>query len=224
MHLPMHAACNDQLSCSDYVVSSYIPTLNSLISARKAYKPVSATHAKILLAAVPQPHVPVRSSLPSTVEEVHVVARAVLPNTIIPLHEDEDASFGEDHGIRAQTLLENLQQATILHLACHGLQDSSSPLKSAFLMWDGALSISDMMQLALPNAFFAFLSAGETAKGDKVSPTRTESRLLVDGFAESARSERSLGSNDALRRIQEYHRDLMVKAPSAYCKLPTELE
>jgi CHAT domain-containing protein len=54
-------------------------------------------------------------------------------------------------------------------MACHGIQDSD-PLKSAFLLRDGRLSIEDIIQLNLPRAFLAFLSACQTAKGDLNAP------------------------------------------------------
>jgi CHAT domain-containing protein len=59
--------------------------------------------------------------------------------------------------------------AHVLHMACHGVQDSD-PLKSAFLLQDGRISIEDIIQLDLPHTFLAFLSACHTAKGDHKLP------------------------------------------------------
>jgi CHAT domain-containing protein len=74
--------------------------------------------------------------------------------------------------------------AHILHLACHGLQDSN-PLKSAILLQDGRLTIEDIMQLNLTQAVLAFLSACQTAKGDRNAPDQAvhlAASMLFCGF------------------------------------------
>jgi CHAT domain-containing protein len=61
-----------------------------------------------------------------------------------------------------------LPSATLVHIACHGLQHPEQPLESAFhLSDDGVLSVSNLMELNLKGAYLAFLSACETAKGDR---------------------------------------------------------
>jgi CHAT domain-containing protein len=61
-----------------------------------------------------------------------------------------------------------LPAATLVHIACHGTQDPSQPLNSAFhLSNDDMLSVSNLMELDLKGAYLAFLSACETAKGDR---------------------------------------------------------
>jgi hypothetical protein len=74
--------------------------------------------------------------------------------------------------------------AHVLHLACHGLQDSN-PLKSAILLQDGRLTIEDIMQLNLTHAALAFLSACQTAKGDRNVPDQAvhlAASMLFCGF------------------------------------------
>jgi CHAT domain-containing protein len=63
-----------------------------------------------------------------------------------------------------------LPRANIVHLACHGVQDQEDPLNSGFCLGDGKLTVSDLMDIRLDRAFLAFLSACETAKGDKNQP------------------------------------------------------
>jgi CHAT domain-containing protein len=70
--------------------------------------------------------------------------------------------------MRINTLLNLLPETSILHLACHGIQNAENPLDSGFLLRDGILTISRLMEKPLTNAFLAFLSACETAKGDEV--------------------------------------------------------
>jgi CHAT domain-containing protein len=132
---------------------------------------------KMLLAAVPKPCNTQYGDLPATVDEVRAVAANIPAAGLLSLPADEDALRGDTSGIRAQHLLDQLPQATILHLACHCVQDQNDPLKSGFVMADKILTIESLMSVPLPGAFLAFLSACETAKGDKVNV-----QLLVDGL------------------------------------------
>jgi len=67
----------------------------------------------------------------------------------------------------AGAVLEKVPDTTILHLTCHGYQDFTNPLESGFVIQDSMLTVAKLMGLNLDKAFLAFLSACETAKGDK---------------------------------------------------------
>ena len=164
--------------CWDFCVSSYIPTLGALLSARKAYKQKKRPHLKILLAAVPHPYLPVWSDLPSTIEEVANIAEAIPAAMQLSIPDDENPRLDVSRGINAQTLVDSLPHADILHLACHGMQHAENPLASGFIMRDRTLTIADLMSVPVPNAFLAFLSACETAKGDKVKSGDNFAELL----------------------------------------------
>jgi CHAT domain-containing protein len=76
------------------------------------------------------------------------------------------------------------RSAHILHLASHGTQ-ARDPLNSAFLLHDGRFSIEEIMGLDLPYAVLAFLSACETAKGDRQAPDQAvhlAASMLFCGF------------------------------------------
>jgi CHAT domain-containing protein len=66
-----------------------------------------------------------------------------------------------------EEVLAAISSAHIVHFACHGIQDDAEPHKSHFCLSSGDLSISDLMGVNLDNAFLAFLSACETAQGDR---------------------------------------------------------
>jgi CHAT domain-containing protein len=168
-HLPIHAAGADGKWCSDYVVSSYTPTISSLLGARKDYTPVKKQDVKALVAAVARPFSPLWDELVSANEEVSSVKAALPDGTLISTHDVDDTVNGDAGGVIASALLEKLPEATILHLACHGRQDPENALNSGFIMSDEILTIERLMQFPLPRAFMAFLSACETAKGDEVS-------------------------------------------------------
>lgn len=78
-----------------------------------------------------------------------------------------------------------MQEANIVHLACHGVQDSGDAIQSGFCLGDGRLTISKLMDMRLDNAFLAFLSACETAHGDKDQPDQAmhlAAGMLFAGF------------------------------------------
>jgi CHAT domain-containing protein len=125
-----------------------------------------------LVAGAPKPYTAHYVDLLSAREELAGI-EAILPKgTMISLPEADNALVTENGGITAGTLLQKLPEATVLHLACHGYQDPEDALKSGFIMSDEVLTIEMLLPLPLPRAFMAFLSACETAKGDKVRIVR----------------------------------------------------
>jgi CHAT domain-containing protein len=71
------------------------------------------------------------------------------------------------------------------HIACHGKQNTINALSSGFCLSDGNLTVSRLMDLDLKDAFFAFLSACETAKADKQQTDQTihlAAAMLFVGF------------------------------------------
>ncbi|KAJ6597306.1 CHAT domain-containing protein [Mycena sp. CBHHK59/15] len=63
---------------------------------------------------------------------------------------------------------QEMRDSRWVHFACHGVQDVSHPTESALLLAGSShLTLSKIIQLALPHADLAFLSACQTATGDK---------------------------------------------------------
>lgn len=85
-----------------------------------------------------------------------------------------------------EAVINSLENTSIVHFSCHGQQDLKDALASGFLLRHGVkLTIAELMQLKLSKAFFAFLSACETAKGDNVQPDQTvhlAAAMLYVGF------------------------------------------
>lgn len=172
-HLPLHAAgqynsISDSKCCSDYVVSSYISSLQALIDARKSHRRLKSSEARILLAAASQPYSGAR--IPATVDEIRHVSDILPNNLLVPLdHADDVLANTTSGGISVTAALESLSSSnavSILHIASHGQQDFQSPLNSGFLLRDGKLTILQLMERCLPGekTFLVFLSACETAK------------------------------------------------------------
>lgn len=163
--LPLHAAGNaeqKETGCSDYFVSSYTPTITSLLSTRQDLPIVQYSQATSLLVAAPSSlGVPV---LHCAVEEITLAASILAPKTSNIVLGTDNSADGLAH---IDIVVDKLREASLVHLACHGQQDLKNPLESGFRLSGGdRLTVSKLMQLNLKKAFFAFLSACETAKGD----------------------------------------------------------
>lgn len=168
---------------SDYFVSSYTPTLNALLKAQQDYQhPPSVDAIKFLLASVEHTTYTYANALPGTVEEISTIKK-FLDDKHISLGNPSNAVVLYD--AKSQALQEELPTTDILHIACHGDQDSNDPLQSGFLMADEKLTIMQLMKLDLSKAFLAILSACHTAKGDDKQPDQTvhlAATMLFLGF------------------------------------------
>jgi CHAT domain-containing protein len=173
MQLPLHAAGiytgAHQTSCSDFFVASYTPSIEALLNAQRTLKPLRCTAAEALVVAVDNPSE--GNALPMTTEEVDTIHRLV-PSKVA-------------QASRCFDVLKHIQSASVLHLACHGSQNATDALQSGFTLDDGLLTVSKLMELELPNAFLAVLSACETAKGDATQPDQAvhlAASMLFAGF------------------------------------------
>ena len=119
--------------CSDYVVSSYTPTLTTLLHARRAFTPLPKADVKVLLAAVPRPFR--GAPLAGTVAELRQVRPSLPAASITPLPSPDDAlSPTRGAGLSVPTALSLLPTTTILHLASHGTQHPADALQSGFIL------------------------------------------------------------------------------------------
>ena len=120
---PIHAAGKYDAGalnecCSDYVVSSYTPTIGTLIIARRGFQPIPRPNIRMILAAVSRPFK--MSELSYADAEVDAVKPILEPTMIIDLFRSLDVTQGAAAGATARSVLENVSKANMLHLACHG--------------------------------------------------------------------------------------------------------
>jgi CHAT domain-containing protein len=124
---------------------------------------------------VVQPQTPGQKSLPCTIDElrnieIHVPVEGMVK--LVPGHLME--------------VISHLPTTSIAHFACHGKQHIKNPLKSALLLQDGQLQVSQIMEQSMLNGSLAFLSACETAMGDENLPDEVihlGATLLFSGFS-----------------------------------------
>ncbi|KZV64007.1 hypothetical protein PENSPDRAFT_589034, partial [Peniophora sp. CONT] len=67
-------------------------------------------------------------------------------------------------------VLEQMKHHTWVHLACHGVQDPERFTNSSFMLHDGSLRLVDIMGESFQHTQLAFLSACQTATGDRRFP------------------------------------------------------
>ncbi|KIM25050.1 hypothetical protein M408DRAFT_26459, partial [Serendipita vermifera MAFF 305830] len=156
--LPIHAAGNYDSDLvgdktSDYVVSSYTPTLTAILDQSQ---PDMTEDFQILTVAQPStPHAP---PLPETEGEIRQIKEIANGIRIQGLINDEATTT---------RVLQAMKESNWIHLACHGMQDHKESMKSGFWLHDKILELSELIREPLPKTDFAFLSACQTAKGDE---------------------------------------------------------
>ncbi|KAF8962059.1 CHAT domain-containing protein [Flammula alnicola] len=160
--LPLHAAGiygseYQPGSCvSDFVVSSYTPTVRSLNDKFIASSTSSRCTSLVLIS---QPNTPGLRSIPSTRTETHAL-EALMTGTAI------DALLLEDSKATREKVTAEIKSRSWVHFACHGVQDVHQPLESGLCLHDGRLELLEIMKQQIPNPDLAFLSACQTSKGD----------------------------------------------------------
>ncbi|KAG2130834.1 TPR-like protein [Suillus bovinus] len=160
--LPLHAAgpyAPGAHDFSHFYISSYTPTLATLVRARKQLsKDASNNH----FVAIGQANAEGGTILQRVADELVAVAQRVAPFTSFTSIEDSDATV--------QGALDVLRKNQWVHLACHGFLNRDKPFNASFAMRDSGLMIRDIIQAHLQNPEFAFLSACHTTVGDESSP------------------------------------------------------
>jgi CHAT domain-containing protein len=183
--LPLHAAgiyqgpVADQVCCSDYVVSSYTPTVSALLRAQARAVSVTSTDIDMLLVGEDCARNPSMNRLWSIQRELEGIESVA-----------KSQRFGSTveviaHAATVHQVTERVRSASFLHLACHGIQNQKNALESGFYLSNGMLTISKLMDLQLDKPWLAYLSACETAKGDVEQPDQVmhlAAAMLFAGF------------------------------------------
>jgi CHAT domain-containing protein len=119
--------------------------------------------------------------LPATRDELKAIGRQVPKEWLVALGDSSKAT--------REKARSNLRDSSIVHFTCHGVQDVINPLNSGLILADGRLKVSELMRTSdaeLKSGLrLAFLSACETAKGDKTVPDEAlhlTATLLFAGF------------------------------------------
>lgn len=194
--LPIHAAGlygrDDGFGSklSDFVISSYTPSLAALI---QGSRPRAQSEQEFQLLAVAQPSADGQSRLPGTnleIKRIEECARGKI--CVCPLVE---------HQATIARVEEGMMKSGLVHFACHGIQDINTPTESALLLAGSSrLTLKRIIKLSLPSAELAFLSACQTATGDKKleeESVHLAAGMLLAGYRGVIATMWSIMDNDA---------------------------
>ncbi|KZT65025.1 hypothetical protein DAEQUDRAFT_731875 [Daedalea quercina L-15889] len=202
--LPIHAAgiygdgAQSTECTGDFVVSSYTPTLQTLL----APLPASSTF-KVL--AVIQPYAAGQPALPATEEELRILEQYIPPSFLTEYGAPSKRALIQD-------VLAALPGASIVHFACHGVQDPKNPLKSSLILED-RLKVSQLMELDMPNAWLVFLNACQTAAADDAlpdEPIHLAATLLFAGFRGAVATLWSIADEDGPFVVDAFYKSLLA--------------
>ncbi|KAG8738402.1 hypothetical protein FRC10_006929 [Ceratobasidium sp. 414] len=188
--LPLHAAGNYTSNgppdkAFNYVVSSYAPTLSSLLT-----EPPPVDDFRGIL-AVGQSTTRGMSSLPGTTEELDHIARQAGGLRYTRL-EGPQATHA--------AVLDGMRDHSWVHLACHASQNLDDPTSSAFYLHDKALDLATISRAPFKHAGLAFLSACQTAAGvENLSEEAVHlaAGMLMSGFPSVIATMWSVRDQDA---------------------------
>ena len=145
----------------EFVVSSYVPTLSTLAPTPKD-DTLPESNGGLRLLTVRQPSSDGQHRLPGVDIELEHIKAAIRdsPSAQIAHLESTVGTVEEVLGL--------MKEADWVHFACHGIQDAESPIDSGLCLADGRrLKLSDIIALSRPRGGLAFLSACQTATGNK---------------------------------------------------------
>ena len=171
--LPLHATGpyrSGEQNLSDLYISSYTSTLAALFRARQPSKSNPNSEKKRLLAVGQAKAVQVGI-------ELDTIGQRVDGHATLTRIEGDEYSISR--------VSEELSKTQWVHLACNILLDEDQPLKTAFSLHDGSLTIQHLIQCELDDPEFAYLSASHTAIEDKRIPDEAmhlASGMMCAGF------------------------------------------
>ncbi|KAJ7084108.1 CHAT domain-containing protein [Mycena epipterygia] len=209
--LPIHAAGlygeNQAFGSklSDFLISSYTPSLTALI---QGFCPQSGLQADLQLLAVTQPSAYGQGHIPGTQEEIKSIEQHAKDKVPVQWLDQDMATI--------EKVQEGMKNSRWVHFACHGVQ-STSPTESALLLAGSSrLTLSNIIELSLPNADLAFLSACQTATGSKKlqdESVHLAAGMLLAGYRGVIGTMWSIMDNDAPQVAGDVYAHLLEASP-----------
>jgi len=212
--LPLHAAGiysrngrSPLGSCiSDFAISSYTPTVSSLLQKLNQFESTLQPESSKLL-IISQPNTPGRSPIPATTKEADRIW-----TTIEALQEGSLRLEGE--GALVSRVKLEMESHESIHLACHASQDLKNPLKSGFYLHDGRLELSEIIKQKFAVRGLAFLSACETSTGDEMlseEAVHLAAGMLAAGYQSVVATMWSIKDQFGPVVAESFYKDLMER-------------
>ncbi|KZV72504.1 hypothetical protein PENSPDRAFT_576141 [Peniophora sp. CONT] len=213
--LPLHAAgkYSDQSGprVFNFVVSSYTSSLPALVRATRDLVDRRSTRLNVLL--VTQHETPNHAPLPYVVPEGKRLQKM--------LHRSKIANTSLHHkNATVKSVRDVIGRHAWVHLACHGSQDRNDPSQSAFSLYDGSLTLNSLMQgISADNAELAFLSACQTATGDRHIPEESAhlaAGMLAIGFKGVVGTMWAIRDADAPVVVEAFYENLIQRRQAGF--------
>jgi CHAT domain-containing protein len=158
---------------------------------------------------VAQPFTDGQSDLPGTLKEINNIQQNVAGKYHIQqLVGDAATVAGVEKGMR---------ECSWVHFACHGVQNVSHPTESALLLANSSqLTLSNIIGLSIPHADLAFLSACQTATGNKElqeESVHLAAGMLSAGYRSIIATMWSIMDNDAPNVADDVYAHLFKVLP-----------
>ncbi|KAJ7084084.1 CHAT domain-containing protein [Mycena epipterygia] len=209
--LPIHAAGlygEDQAfgsKLSDFLISSYTPSLSALI---QGFRPHSGSQADLKMLAVTQPSAYGQGHIPGTQEEIKSIRQHAKGKVPILWLDQDMATIGN--------VQKGMKDSRWVHFACHGLQNASPTESALLLAGSSRLTLLNIIELSLPNADLAFLSACQTATGShelQDESVHLTAGMLLAGYRGVIGTMWSIMDNDAPQVASDVYAYLLEASP-----------
>ncbi|KAG9014342.1 hypothetical protein FRB94_012748 [Tulasnella sp. JGI-2019a] len=209
--LPLHAAGpykSGERNLSDRFISSYTPTLSSLVRSRAGYQPTQNTRGPRML-AVAQAEAEGQITLSNVKAEVTLIRQLQAQVTVI-----------EGEACTRDNVLARLKDTAWVHFSCHGHQHPTEPFKSHFSVGtlDAPLTVLDIIRNGLPQAELAVLSACHSAAGEKTTPDEAinlAAGTVFAGFRSVVGTMWAMDDRDGPVMAQEFYKYMFRNGPGA---------
>ncbi|KAJ7213420.1 TPR-like protein [Mycena pura] len=190
---------------SDIRISSYTPSLTALI---EGFRPHSELQTELQLLAVTQPSAEKQSYIPGTRDEIKCIKQQAEGRFPVLWLDQDMATKGD--------VQKGMKESRWVHFACHGVQNTSPTESALLLAGSSQLTVSDIIQLNLPNADLAFLSACQTATGStklQDESIHLTAGMLLAGYRGVIGTMWSIGDNVAPQVAGDVYAHLLKESP-----------
>ncbi|KAG2038155.1 CHAT domain-containing protein [Suillus americanus] len=212
--IPLHAAApfrKDEKGLPNHYISSYTPTLSALLRSQKPHHGLNDKTPPRVLAIGQAAPAGAFAKLGTVDEELDSLQSILAP--AIPMTRMTGESATRSESLRA------IHSSPWVHLACHGKQDVTRPLKSCFAMSDGPLTLLDIVRApseSVQCSEFAFLSACHTAAGDRTAPDEVvhlAAAMQFAGFRGVVGTMWAVDDAVVVNMVSAFYEALLEKSP-----------
>ncbi|KZV73863.1 hypothetical protein PENSPDRAFT_749719 [Peniophora sp. CONT] len=186
------------------VVSSYIPSLSTL---RRCGDSVAVHRTAPTALVITQPETPGRGPIPGVRVESRLLSEVLSGARIT-------AKILDHKHATVESVRGALSKHSWIHLACHGEQNPEDMTQSAFMLYDGPLTLSNLLTVTTDDAELAFLSACQTTgiyNSEKMPNecANLAAGMLAVGFKGVVATMWSIQDQDAPIVVEAYYKKLL---------------